>query len=729
VDSITTENVATIARGVARIAEAPASARAWPIGGRRTLRRALRLARTLATWLGWAARGELRVRVGHWRRQRAAAAAIMASPLFDAAWYARSYRDVDPADAARHYVRRGAAEGRSPGPDFDGPWYLRQHPDAAQTGWNPLLHYLSQPSGAGGIRKLVHPLPPARAFTTEGYAAWLRDWDAAAGIGLAAGFGQADTAGLIAIAHDGDVLPDQPWCLLLAGDVALAPAARHLLAEAMATPGVDLITADEDVCLPDGSRVHPRLQPAWDPDLLRAAGYIGSGVAVRRTVLLRLGLARLPDLPTLLLRLADTVAPARALHVPAVLFHAPAPPVWPLAAAQRMLATQGIAAEPGPVGTLRLRHQLPDPAPLVSILIPTRDQADLLGRCARGLLHATDYPAMEIIILDNGSTAPSTARLLRRLQEDPRVRVISDPAPFDWSALNNRGAAAARGELLLLLNNDVMVREPGWLREMVTLALRPEVGAVGATLLYPSGRIQHAGVALHPPGLAVHVMRHAPAAVLDDAAPAGCPADTLAGAEAARLRAVRAVAAVTGACLMLRKDVFDAVGGLTAGTLRVSWNDIDLCLRLRARGLRVLCTPFARLTHLEGATRGGDHSPARLAELSAEYAYMVRVWGDALSEDPHLNRNFALIDERLALASPPLWQPTGDLDYPAKARASGPRPGRGLRPRTPVRLALQGFLPACEQTIGRGFPGVAGRAGLARLAQPFGLGRVLQYPA
>jgi GT2 family glycosyltransferase len=662
IDSIAPENITTIARGMARTAPA------WPVSGRRVLR----LARTAATWLGWAAHGELPARVRHWRRQRAAAAAITASPLFDADWYARSYRDVEAADAARHYVRRGAAEGRSPGPDFDGPWYLRQHPDAAQTGCNPLLHYLSQPPGAAGmaacIRKLGHPLPPARAFTAEGYAAWLRDWDAGAGIGLPAGFGQTDTAGLIANAQGGDPIPDQPWCLLLARDVALAPAARALLAEAMAGPGVDLITADEDVRLPNGRRVRPRLQPGWDPDLLRATGYIGSGVAVRRTVLLRLGLARLPDLPTLLLRLADTVAPARARHVPAVLFHAPAPPVWPLAAVQRTLATQGIAAEPGPAGTLRLRYTLPEPAPLVSILIPTRDQADLLGRCVRGLLHATDYPAIEIIILDNGSSAPRTARLLRRLREDPRVRVITDPAPFDWSALNNRGAAAARGDLLLLLNNDVHVREPGWLREMVALALRPEVGAVGATLLYPSGRIQHAGVALHPPGLAAHVMRHAPAAVLDDAAPADCPADTLAGAEAAQLRAVRAVAAVTGACLMLRKDVFTSVGGLAAGTLRVSWNDIDLCLRLRARGLLVLCTPFARLTHLEGATRGGDDSPARLAELRAEYAYMRRTWGDALSEDPHLSPNFALIDERLALASPP-----GDHStYQEKARASGP---------------------------------------------------------
>jgi GT2 family glycosyltransferase len=154
-------------------------------------------------------------------------------------------------------------------------------------------------------------------------------------------------------------------------------------------------------------------------------------------------------------------------------------------------------------------------------------------------------------------------------------------------------------------------------------------------------------------------MRHAPEAVLDEAAPAHCPADVAAGAEAAHLRAVRAVAAVTGACLMLRREVFEAVGGLPAGTLCVSWNDIDLCLRLRARGLRVLCTPFARLTHLEGVSRGSDDDPRKVPGLRAEYAAMRRRWGATLSEDPHLNPNLGLFEQRLVLASPPRWAREG----------------------------------------------------------------------
>ncbi len=661
--STSADGAATIADGTPQLAGRLLRGQAAAPAAQRAARRARRLLLASATWLRWAAHGELPSRLRHWRRQRAAAAAVAASPLFDAAWYAGSYADVDAADAARHYVRQGAAEGRSPGPEFDGPWYLEQHPEIALAGGNPLLHYLAG-GAAAPVRKLRQEIPPPRPLTDDGYAAWLRDWDRGADRGH-----PPVPAGLIAVAQEGEAVPEAPWCLLLAAEVALAPAALGLLAEAAADPDIDLLTADEDVRLPDGHRARPRFQPGWDPDLLRATGYIGSGVAVRRSRLLRLGLARLPALPALLLLLAENVPPAAARHVPAVLFHAAAAPAWPLPLVTRLLAASGIAAGPGPAGTLRLRHALPDPAPLVSILIPTRDQPALLARCVRGLLHATDYPAIEVLVLDNGSRKPRTARLLRRLAADPRVRVIAAPGAFDWSALNNRGAAAARGQLLLLLNNDVLVREPGWLREMAALAWRPEVGAVGATLLYPSGRVQHAGVALHPPGLAAHLMRHAPETVLNEAAPAHCPPEMAAGATAAQLRAVRAVAAVTGACLMLRREVFEAVGGLSAGTLCVSWNDIDLCLRLRARGLRVLCTPFARLTHLEGVSRGGDDDPGKAAGLRAEYAVMRRVWGAALSEDPHLNAAFGLIDERLVLASPPHWARGGRRGASAEAVA------------------------------------------------------------
>lgn len=699
VDSIEPETSATLsqavalssgspsARAVTATAQASAEKPAEPSGrsaGRpsRPSGRARRLLRAAVTWGGWLLRGDFPDRVREWRQQRRDAAAVVASGLFDADWYARTYPDVAPPDAARHYVRTGAAEGRSPGPSFDGPWYVSQHPEIAQIGGNPLLHYLANARReTARIRPVDAPPPPARPLTRAGYAAWLADRDEP----TRADWSAADDrlpAGAFAVAVAGDPLPGAAWCLVLAPRVVPAPAALTCFAAeaARAGGGCDVITADEDVRGPDGARQQPRFQPpTWDPDLLRATGYIGSGLAVRREVLAGLGLATIPDLPCLLLRLASAVPPSRVRHLPAVLLHAPEAPVWPVETVRRALATEGIDAVPQPDGGLRLRHAVPAPAPFVSILVPTRDQPDLLERCVRGLLHNTDYPAFEVLILDNGSRDPRTLRLLRRVEADPRVRVIRIDAPFDWCALNNRGAQAARGDLLLLLNDDVAVREPSWLGAMVGLACRPDVGAVGATLLYPDGTIQHAGIALHPPGRAAHLMRHAPETVLDQ--PGGAGAEEVeAGVRAAHLRSVRSVAAVTGACLLLRREVFAAIGGLAEGRLLVSWNDIDLCLRVRALGLRVLCTPYARLIHREGASRGRDDEPVRLAARAEEYAYMRRTWGDALCDDPHLSPNLGVIDERLVLASRPSPGPSPGSSPsavsppapPASSRTGGP---------------------------------------------------------
>ena len=658
VDSIEPEGSATVSQAVGLSSRSPrvraataaveASAGRW-VGAPGRTRRLLRAA---VTWGGWLLRGEFPDRVREWRQQRRDAAAVVASGLFDANWYARTYPDVAPDDAARHYVRTGAAEGRSPGPRFDGPWYVSQHPEIAQIGGNPLLHYLAHARrGTAPIRPVDAPPAPARPLTRAGYAAWLADRGEAPA--ASAGGAPMDGGTAVAVAFPGDPLPGAAWCLVLAPGVVPAPAAVAAFTAEAVRGGCDVITADEDVRGPDGTRRYPRLQPpTWDPDLLRATGYVGSGLAVRREVLAGLGPATIPDLPRLLLRLAAAVPASRVRHLPAVLLHAPAPPVWPAETVRRALGAEGIDAVAQPDGSLRLCHPVPVPAPLVSILVPTRDQPDLLERCLRGLLHGTDYPAFEVLILDNGSREPRTLRLLRRLETDARVRVIRVDAPFDWCALNNRGAQAARGGLLLLLNDDVAVREPGWLGAMVGLACRPDVGAVGATLLYPDGTIQHAGIALHMPGRAAHLMRHAPEAVLDQPG-AAVAEDVEAGVRAAHLRSARSVAAVTGACLLLRREVFDAIGGLAEGRLRVSWNDIDLCLRVRALGLRVLCTPDARLIHREGASRGRDDAPARFAARADEYAYMRRVWGDALWDDPHLSPNLGVIDERLVFASRP----------------------------------------------------------------------------
>ncbi|WP_431267293.1 glycosyltransferase [Dankookia sp. P2] len=214
----------------------------------------------------------------------------------------------------------------------------------------------------------------------------------------------------------------------------------------------------------------------------------------------------------LALRATAAAGPARVAHLPALLWHAgPGQATDPAAhrrAAAAALQAAGEAArvEPAPLAPQwnRVVRALPDPAPLVSVIVPTRDRAALLEAVAEGVLRRTDYPAIELLVVDNGSEEAATLVLFDRLRADPRVRILAAPGPFNYSALNNRAAAEARGEILLLLNNDIEVIEPGWLREMVSHAVRPEIGAVGAKLLYADGRLQHGGVVTGVGGVADH---------------------------------------------------------------------------------------------------------------------------------------------------------------------------------------------------------------------------------
>jgi GT2 family glycosyltransferase len=272
------------------------------------------------------------------------------------------------------------------------------------------------------------------------------------------------------------------------------------------------------------------------------------------------------------------------------------------------------------------------------VIVPTRDRADLLARCAKGVLHETAYGPLELLIVDNGSVEPATFVLFESLKADPRVRVIAAPGPFNYSDLNNRAAVQARGEILLLLNNDIEVTRGDWLAELVAQVSRPGVGAVGARLLFGDGRLQHAGIVAGAGGIASYYHPYA--------------------ARAARgyrdaLMMVREVSAVTGACLAVRREALEAVGGLDAAHLAVTFNDVDLCLRLREQGWRILWTPFAELTHHESASRGSDLAPEHRARYEAEAAYMRARWGYELKADPFYNPNFSLENGAFRLARSP----------------------------------------------------------------------------
>lgn len=425
-------------------------------------------------------------------------------------------------------------------------------------------------------------------------------------------------------------------------------------------PDAALIYSDEDKIDAEGHRSDPYFKPDFDPELLLGQNYLNHLTVCRRDLLQRLGGLREgfegSQDHDLVLRAAAALPPERIRHIPKILYHwrrGAAGASFSEAAAARCqaasraavaehLAARGEAATvlPAPRAPMwnRIRWARPATPPLVSVIIPTRDRADLLGRCLEGLLHGTDWPALQVLVADNGSEAPATHRLFARLAADPRVSILNLPGPFNYSALNNAAARQARGELLLLLNNDIEVRHRDWLAEMVPLALRPGIGAVGARLLYPDGRLQHGGVVLGPGGVAGHQHARAPG---DDTGYWGS------------LALLRNVSAVTGACLLLRRASFEAAGGLEAEHLPVAFNDVDLCLKLRAMGLRNLVTPFAELLHHESASRGSDLARRRRAGFAREQAWMRARWGAVLRQDPFYNANFARTGLRCELALPP----------------------------------------------------------------------------
>ncbi|HEY4254539.1 MAG TPA: glycosyltransferase family 2 protein [Roseomonas sp.] len=454
------------------------------------------------------------------------------------------------------------------------------------------------------------------------------------------------------------------WVVLMDHDDLLAPEALHELAVAIAAhPDVQVIYSDEDKVDGAGRRYGPYFKPDFDPDLLLGQNMISHLGAYRRDLLDRIGGFREgfegSQDHDLALRATAACGPAAVRHIPRVLYHwrqDAGPASFSESSLERCilasrravtehLAGQGVAAtvSAAPLAALhsRVAFPLPAPAPLVSVIVPTRDRAPLLRACLDGVLRRTDYPAIEVLVADNGSVEPATFALFEALREDPRVRILPMPGPFNYSHLNNRAAAEARGEVLVLLNNDIDVIGPDWLGEMVSQAVRPGVGAVGAKLLYADGRLQHGGILLGlgwPTGVAGHFATGAPGG---DAGPFGW------------LALLRGASAVTGACLAVRREVFNAVGGLDEVNLPVAFNDVDFCLRLREAGYRNLWTPFAELHHLESASRGDDHGRGNAERASREMIYMHARWGALLHEDPHWNPNLSLVSGGMDLAGTP----------------------------------------------------------------------------
>jgi O-antigen biosynthesis protein len=413
----------------------------------------------------------------------------------------------------------------------------------------------------------------------------------------------------------------------------LAPEALlAVVARLAGEPDLDLIYSDEDWIDGSGRRREPFFKPEWSPDLLLSMNYLDRLTVARASLVREVGGVRSgfdgSEDYDLLLRLTERTR--RIGHVPRVLYHrrAVAPDVVGQAgrphsqgAAVRALSDalarrglEGAVESPRP-GLYRARYRVRG-EPLVSIVMPTRDHAAMLRACIRSIEERTAWPRWELIVVDNGSTDREALEQLSDLER--RHRVVRDPRPFNWSALNNHAVAAARGEHLLFMNNDMEVIAPEWMTALLEHDQRLEVGAVGARLLYPDGRVQHAGVVLGIGGVADHAFKH-----LERDEPG----------YASLGHVVRNVSAVTGACLMTRRASFERVGGFDE-RLPVAFNDIDYCLKLRSAGLSIVYTPFALLHHHESATRLSLHPPEDEALLKVR-------WHDELLDDPYYSPHLA----------------------------------------------------------------------------------------
>ncbi|MDP5209207.1 glycosyltransferase [Microbulbifer sp. 2205BS26-8] len=450
------------------------------------------------------------------------------------------------------------------------------------------------------------------------------------------------TGGYIAFLDHDDILPSH--------------ALQRVCEEIEKSPQAQLIYSDEDKINRAGHRFEPHFKPDWNPDLLLSNNYICHFTVfktdlIRKVGGLRTGVEGAQD-HDLLLRCLPYLNAENVMHIPEILYH------WraiegstALDCSEKSYTSEAgvkalsdyleservdAQAEQGFVpNTYRICWSLPKEKPLVSLLVPTRDHCDILQPCVDKILSLTDYPNFELLILDNQSSCEKTLDYLEKVSADARVRVFRWDYPFNYSAINNFGASQAKGEIIGLINNDIEPINASWLMEMVSQVCRPEIGCVGAKLYYPNDTIQHGGVILGIGGVANHAHKHFGRGE---------------HGYFARLSLVQNLSAVTGACLLLRKSVFEEAGGLEEVKLPVAFNDVDLCLKVRELGYRNLWTPYAELYHHESKSRGADDTLIKRRRMAAETAYMRKRWGSLLDRDPAYNPNLTLAHEDFSLA-------------------------------------------------------------------------------
>lgn len=434
---------------------------------------------------------------------------------------------------------------------------------------------------------------------------------------------------------------------LLDHDDLLAPNALYEIVKALQDhPEADALYTDEDKVTTElDEHFQPHLKPDFNLDLLRSNNYICHFFVVRRSIVEKAGGFRkefdgAQDYD-FIFRCTENAR--EVLHVPEILYHwrthkastadNPASKMYAFEAGKRAIeanlertGTKGIVSHTRDLGFYRVKYPVQG-NPLVSVIIPNKDEKETLQTCLEMLEKNTSYQNFEIIIIENNSTTDEIFKYYKELSKDPRIHLLRWGKEFNYSAINNFGVAHAKGEYLLFLNNDVKAINPDWMEEMLGVCQRPEVGGVGAKLIYPDNTIQHAGCVIGMGGIAGHMF-------------VDMPADRTGYLHKASL--LQDMSAVTAACLMMKKNVFEEAGGFTED-LAVAFNDVDLCLKVRKNDHLIVYDPYARLYHMESKTRGAEDSKEKIRRFQTEIEYMRCHWLDILKNgDPYYNKNLSL---------------------------------------------------------------------------------------